>query len=541
MLKTIKDSFVSAPYDASLASKYKQVSASTTVSTTTTTTTSTSEAKSTESVPAGGNEVNVGFSIDDLVNPVDISGELPPLLKLLNATEGKESWKSRQQGLSDIITLLKQKKRVINNKAISDLVFALKNRLNESHLMLKAKVLQCFGQLVEAIGDECLHYNGTVMSEIIKLTSESNKTVVDSLYNMLSLWVSHSPKSQSACFNSLCCFFPAAFKNVKGRKAFLSWLNQYVMMIEKRGAMYVLPGCIECVLDKTKDVRNEAITAIKMMAPKIGRIAIEEEIQKQKNSDKMALQSSLKSILESTADYGIATSGEASLPVFKESSNAANAANSSNGSNGGVNEGDADKKEDKSVLTEARRQALANRPGARVLTKRTESIASTLKRQAVSSIPKPQPPLKKRARQPFGNQEGIQGNIQESIQENIQENDQQEMLIEEKPVEMKEEEAIKMIPPSMNLIAFHPSVVDSNGSSLLSQKELQQCLPRSIQSPLPSPSFATSLLLSLSQLQHALNTHPNVILLSQQLQSEYNSFIEITTQFCWIVNNVIIC
>ena len=56
-------------------------------------------------------------------------------------TNGKDSWKERQEGILRVTELMEKKKRVVNNKSIADLVAVLKERLSEVNLNLRAKDL----------------------------------------------------------------------------------------------------------------------------------------------------------------------------------------------------------------------------------------------------------------------------------------------------------------------------------------------------------------------------------------------------------------
>lgn len=507
LLKSIKESFEKSPFDPSLRSRY---------ATTPEKPVSTATTKAAEPV----------FKVEDLITAADVSADLPPMIKLLNMTEGKDSWKSRQQGLNDVIALLKQKQRIVNSRAVSDLVSVLKVRLTESHLMLKAKVLNCIAQLAEALGDEIFQYNPTIMSDLIKMTSESNKTVVEQLYNTLSMWVNHSEKSVAQAFNALCSYLPAGLKNPGGRKAFLHWLNQFIHHGERRGLMLLLPGCVDSMLDKIKDVRSEAATALKVIGSKCGRVAIEGEINNRKQSDKLSLKTALQSILDALPENGDPSAPQA---VTTPAVNTLTPADSA--------------KEEKPKITEARMQSLANRPGARVLGKRTTSSAAVMKQQAVSSIPKPQPPLKKRAKQG----ELLEKPVLEVEME--EETPVESCTISEvvqpaqsaQPVQPVQHEVLlePVLPtPSMSCLAIHPLLTKSD-SHLLTQKELSQCTATSLRFSIPSLSFISSVLSSFSNLQSALSRNPNLLVLAEQINSEYNAFIESSAQICWVLNHVL--
>lgn len=99
--------------------------------------------------------------------------------------EGKESWKVRQEAIEKVQALVEKKRRVINNKAITDLMSVLKDRLTETNLNLRAKVLVCIRAVAEAIEDEKANYTNLIIPELMKLTNETKQNVVDGLYSFL--------------------------------------------------------------------------------------------------------------------------------------------------------------------------------------------------------------------------------------------------------------------------------------------------------------------------------------------------------------------
>ena len=105
--KSVMDSLDAVAYDPSAAAAYSAVNSATS--------SATSNAGGAVAQTASGSAQGAGvappavISVNDLIEPQDISGEVRPLLKKLATVEGKEAWKERQQGVLELTALLKQK------------------------------------------------------------------------------------------------------------------------------------------------------------------------------------------------------------------------------------------------------------------------------------------------------------------------------------------------------------------------------------------------------------------------------------------------
>ena len=57
----------------------------------------------------------------------------------------------------------------------------MKDRLSETNLNLRAKVLLCIKSVLESIGDEKIHYSSLLLPELMQLTNETKQNVLDAL------------------------------------------------------------------------------------------------------------------------------------------------------------------------------------------------------------------------------------------------------------------------------------------------------------------------------------------------------------------------
>lgn len=318
-------------------------------------------------------------SLQDLIEKQDITTEVGPLLKKLAATEGKEAWKERQQGVLELTALLKKKVRVENNAAMGEVMIALKNRLGETNLNLRAKVLLCLSQAAEALGGEVTQYSSSVLSEALKLATDSNKNVSEALYALLGHWVEHQDGRTAAYLNPVLPLCAPALKQSKSRAPFLRWLTPLLPLCDSRALQPLLGELLSCALDKAKDVRALITPLLPALCQKCGRLLVEQCYAGRKPAEVASLKAVLDPILAGCPDK--AQPARHAAPVAAAPVAVA---------------AEKEKEAGEKKLTTERRAALANRPGARVLAKR--STTASLKRSAVSSIPKALPPLKQRMR-----------------------------------------------------------------------------------------------------------------------------------------------
>lgn len=107
---------------------------------------------------------------------------MTPLLRDLRVTGEKDSWKIRQEAILQLTTLLTKKQPIIDSTSVSELVVALKDRLFETNLNLRTKVIQCIGGVASALGLGIQRYTVVLIPELMKLSGDSKASVVTALY-----------------------------------------------------------------------------------------------------------------------------------------------------------------------------------------------------------------------------------------------------------------------------------------------------------------------------------------------------------------------
>ena len=104
--------------------------------------------------------------------------QLIPILRNLQATGSKDSWKDRQEGVIQLTSLLSCKQPILNTPAVGETISILKDRLSETNINLRTKVVQCLGEMATALGGEVQKYLLVVVPELLKYSGDSKAATV---------------------------------------------------------------------------------------------------------------------------------------------------------------------------------------------------------------------------------------------------------------------------------------------------------------------------------------------------------------------------
>lgn len=86
----------------------------------------------------------------------------------------------RQEAVAKLTALLANK-QIVNTPAVAELAGALKDRLGETNLNLRARVVQCIDALVKALNGQGVEFAALLLPELLKLTGDSKSSVVDAV------------------------------------------------------------------------------------------------------------------------------------------------------------------------------------------------------------------------------------------------------------------------------------------------------------------------------------------------------------------------
>lgn len=86
----------------------------------------------------------------------------------------------RQEAVTTLTALLANK-QIVNTPAVAELAGALKDRLWETNLNLRARVVQCIDAMVKALNGQTMEFAALLLPELMKLTGDSKNSVVDAV------------------------------------------------------------------------------------------------------------------------------------------------------------------------------------------------------------------------------------------------------------------------------------------------------------------------------------------------------------------------
>ena len=398
--KAIMSELDNAPFNPALAAKYTSGDASPSGASNSANAAFLSSAGNSNKNGVSGVPVMGGMGLE--LSAMDLEPECSPLLTALADCKDKTSWKNRQQAVIDIMALLKRKQRILNNAAARDLAAGLRERLTETNLNLKRRVIECIGQFALALGEDAAQFVSLAGDMVTKSITDSNSKVVASLFESLNQWTTAGSSSSSSLATAgasnpvLTPLFPLivpAFTTTKARGSLLTWLDSSIPQADSRALHHLINPLLDCMTDKVKSVRDKSVQLLVQIAQRIGRGEVEEEVQRRKPSDAKAMTATLQPLLASIPSR-IALAPANRSTRQPSSSSSSSIATGQTTSAPTLTSEEAQKEKER----EARMQALANRPGVRVLGKRAAGgVTAAFKRQAVSSIPKPVPVASRRS------------------------------------------------------------------------------------------------------------------------------------------------
>ena len=295
-----------------------------------------------------------------------------------------------------------RKKRVANTRAVGELLTVLKERLTETNLNLRARVLQCIRGTAEAIGEETQQYTALVVPELLKLCGETKQNVVEGLFAALTAWVGAHAASP-AIFNSLADSLVQGLKITKGRAGLLRWVNHYAGFLERASCATLLSSVMDCLTSKEAAVRAEAATLMKVVCAHLSQGEVEAKIVGRPSPDMNTLHQ-IVDRLYTSGRFSSASARLSGTPITAPVTGltAGLTTGLTTGLATGLTAGFATESAAGTVVDNraeaaSRKQSLSARPGARVLARPNPGEGMRARFQHVkSSIPKPQP-----RRQPF--------------------------------------------------------------------------------------------------------------------------------------------
>ena len=188
-----------------------------------------------------------------------------------------------------VTELMERKRRVVNNKAIGELMGVLKERLTETNLNLRAKVLVCIDRVVHAIGGAAVEYASVLLPSMLRLCGEAKQNVVDALIAALTTWVETDDTQRELMFNSIGSYLSVGLKIPKGRLVLLTWMNKFTSLMNAKTVAAIASDLLDCLTDKVAAVRMQAQLVLETAAKLCPRSTLEQFFKGRPSPDISAL------------------------------------------------------------------------------------------------------------------------------------------------------------------------------------------------------------------------------------------------------------
>ena len=188
-----------------------------------------------------------------------------------------------------VTELMERKRRVVNNKAVGELMAVLKERLTETNLNLRAKVLVCINRVVHAIGGAAVEYASVLLPSMLRLCGEAKQNVVDALFAALTTWVEADEMQRELLFNAIGSYLSVGLKIPKGRLALLTWMNKFTALMNAKTVAAIASDLLDCLTDKVAAVRMQAQLVLETAAKLVPRSTLEQFFKGRPSPDVSAL------------------------------------------------------------------------------------------------------------------------------------------------------------------------------------------------------------------------------------------------------------
>jgi hypothetical protein len=227
----------------------------------------------------------------DLLPRTDIK---PRISSKLMKSLDDSNWKNRLAAVNEIEQIIIEANKRIQ-PTISDLVSALKKRLDDPNVKTLTSTLSLLSLIAVATGPAVEKYCKIILSNIIAKLSHNNKTVRVLGLSTLETWV------EIMTLEPMIKFFPKGLYTEKGhpdgRKDCLSFILKYLPSVKQKDATTFEP-IIKTIIDSIQDPKPEVRKIAEKILSEIVSYTGVEEIKKNCRDLKPAFRQTVNSILD---------------------------------------------------------------------------------------------------------------------------------------------------------------------------------------------------------------------------------------------------
>ncbi|KAL9644309.1 hypothetical protein ABK040_005770 [Willaertia magna] len=213
------------------------------------------------------NSTSTASSLGDMLPRSDISNKLTA--KTFKDMEDK-NWKVRLEALQEVINAINEaNKRITPN--VSNLIQALKKRLDDANVKILSTTLEILALLAEAMGNASDKFCNAIMPFAILRLSHNNKAIRSATYSTLEAWV------KVVNLDNLLKYFDKSLCNDKGhpdgRKDALQFIDTYLPEMKTKTVenfQIIIKSLINCLQDPKAGTRKLAENIIEKIINAVG-------------------------------------------------------------------------------------------------------------------------------------------------------------------------------------------------------------------------------------------------------------------------------
>jgi hypothetical protein len=215
---------------------------------------------------------------------VDLTSKLPTsMLKQMETMEGKSAWKQRSGAIEDAAKVVSAVygtgQVVVFNRAIHDLIQALKKRMSDANVKVAEKSITLIGIIATKVGEPIARCSKIIIQPLLKLLSGNKKKGVMKVREVLDQWVTQGGETTCTSIIDSCVPFmaDALGQFVNGKKSaaageMLAFMVKHVASsssVVREHMETMVPHVLFCLGDKSKLTRDNAEHVLNILATRV--------------------------------------------------------------------------------------------------------------------------------------------------------------------------------------------------------------------------------------------------------------------------------
>ena len=172
----------------------------------------------------------------------------------LHCSEGKNSWKKRQDATNLHSIVKGVKGQVECNKGLSDY-----ERVNKATATEKNANTEAYRSVHADLIKMCplvSKFTKYVIKDVLLCLSSNNKKLVSELVQLLTQWCKHNGEVYTPCVDGIVSFLPSQFSEKGGHLEIAQWMENFISFATPGELFNLVPGVFELCRSKAPPLEN---------------------------------------------------------------------------------------------------------------------------------------------------------------------------------------------------------------------------------------------------------------------------------------------